>query len=327
LSFYAGTWADVFYQSGTAGAWSGSSPFTWQAGDKIIIKVSVPIAQWTSNVNMASDFTEYASNSNTADVMEDAFVPANNVLGSGGSLLPNFAVNAGIFIRFVKPSQPVQFSDAYEVEVKEPNSHWTKTTQNGFGFVNQGSYWYGIGAQALPDGTIRVSFGRASARSDMVASWGAVPTNSNLSWAAFNADGWRWRVRKVSNGNMAEVPPVVRAEYRNQIVTIAATAFKYDVKVEDTHSAYDKTTGIFTVPIAGVYAFDVSWQNSAGATGTFYYKINITSIPLCNISAGYLMSVSFNLRLSVGDIVKVYQADNPPAVQSAAVLSITRIGS
>ena len=120
----------------------------------------------------------------------------------------------------------------------------------------QGDYIYGVGISPTDTSTptdIYVSFGNG----------GRLPLNSTYATAGAPIQAWlansglRWRLRKVSNGNMAEQPRMVRAEYNTssgQTVDTASTVINFDNKVEDTHNAV--TTGVnweFTVPMDGVY--------------------------------------------------------------------------
>jgi len=307
------------------------------------ITFSVPIAQWTSNVNMASDFTEYVSNSNTADAEEAAFVPANNVLGSGGSLFPNISAGIGTYTRHVKFSRPIQATDTFEVDFYSSDG-WVPLDIRLGTMQRQGSYLCGLRVERRVDPyVVAVMFGR-NGYEFTTGSYAGVSTST---WASLFAAGFRWRVRKVSNGNMAEVPPVVRAEYYGksaQTCTNGSTVnIIYTTKREDTHSGYNTTTGGYTFPIDGVYQINARFVIASYTTNYTDMRFNITaggttfcSQMLSQNAAGFVgCFVNGSIRAKAGDIVflswsQISGASRDTlggATDALHGVTITRIGS
>jgi len=251
-------------EAGGISPWGNLVPFTWNTSGalNIILSASVPIAQWTSNVNMASDFTEYASNSNSSGTTEP-YTPANIVKGSEGALIPNYySATLGSIDRFVT-FNTYSSTDLVLLEIYNPSTKtWLNHLNMGFGYMYDAiSHYSGIQLLQYGATTFKISFGNCGG-----TSW-----TSAYQFNTLYSAGWRWRVRKVSNGNMAEVPTLVHAEYTNpynafQTPTTAQT-FRFTTKVEDTHSAYNTTTGEYTVPVGGVYRVAVNMGESAGAAG------------------------------------------------------------
>lgn len=80
---------------------------------------------------------------------------------------------------------------------------------------------------------------------------------------------------------------------------------KYDTVVFDTHGAYSTVTGLFTVPVAGVY--EIAAGHSMNASGGSYIKLNSTAVAYVGTnSAGNYISGSYMLRANAGDTIGIY---------------------
>jgi hypothetical protein len=216
---------------------------------RIRFTMSVYCSQWTSNINLTSDFTEYASNSNTANATESAYVPENNVLGAGGSSVPLLSVATGSANRYVQFQRQYSPTDRFEVEFSDGNG-WVPASQRVGSWNVQKNYYYGVKAYGQPDlKTVCVEWGSGGYDPSGISSFGTAGFNS---WAGLST--WRWRVRKVSNGNMAET--------RNDFIT-ATTGERIHKKIlRGTTSA----TAPGTVSIS--HGLDVS--KIIGFTGGIY---------------------------------------------------------
>jgi hypothetical protein len=142
--------------------------------------------------------TEYASNSNTADATETSYVSANNVLGNGGSLIPNIAAGTGSYARYVRFNTPYQITDTFIIDVyDEWNDVWEPLDLRLYPFVVQGNYQYG--ARLVPGSNkyeFVVNFGRGGYVANST-SFGVAGTP----WTSLYSLGWKWCVRKVSMVN------------------------------------------------------------------------------------------------------------------------------
>ncbi len=245
---------------GSAATPFGSSSFNALIGSSQVFSFmfSVRIAQWTSNVNLASDFTEYAYNSDTTS----ADNTTSFAYGSEGALIPNIPAGNKQRKR-IKFKTPIKITDAILLEVRNPASKGWDSFSNTFGdCVWQGLLSSGVEVQAIEGSSdsLDIYFGQLGyVCSNTVY---AATTGMTSSWSSLYTAGWRWRVRKVSNGNMAEVPPVVRAEYvlgtPSSFPYGDVTTINYNTKAEDTHNAV--TTGTawkFTAPIDGIYSISL----------------------------------------------------------------------
>jgi len=302
---------------------------------------TVPIAQWTSNVNLASDFTEYAYNYSTTetdDITSFAY-------GTEGAVIQTFAPSGIDFItkrvRFLNsilPTDDIQVQLLIDGQWINLGDSFMNFGSNDAGTVFHGIYPYGV----VGDGkSIDVKFT-------------STPYFGG-SWAAEGRAGRRWRVRKVSNGNMAEVPPLVRAKYVPTAVAIGVsnTIIQFNTKVEDTHNAV--TTGTswrFTAPISGVYS--VTGFAEAGAVnltssvyGEVYFTLYVNGIGAGHIGGKYVYPAATmpnvwgvggaftgTIRLNAGDYFDIRFGWSTGHLTSAATWSvspshieITRIGS
>lgn len=312
---------------------------------EIHFQIRVPIAQWTPNTNLATDFTEYASNSSSTDANDTT----SFVYGSGGSV--------GIFgitslstprTKRVQFQRAIQVTDKLELEIFSPVTNtWFPATGCSINGTSMGSWtWlqqntttYGITLLPVSGALnqIDVLFGQFS--SSGVTSYGG----SGSSWNNAIFSAYRWRVRKISNGNMAEQLPVVRAHYNgvNQANNNVVAVINYPTKVEDTHNAV--TTGSswkFTAPVSGVYlvTFVLGYSGSASVNGAAIlykngvaFEDNLTNLLNQTVLPGgafsyYGGSASTTIRLNIGDYIQLEAGTVSSQTFTHGFITISRIG-
>jgi hypothetical protein len=292
----------------------------------IQIDALVPIAQWTTNINLATDFTEYAYSSDVVTTAGNISSGASTVYGPEGIAIASFdSVTANSKTqKTITWRRPIQVTDKVFLEIQPAgNTAWIDANACTEIYRQYNNTWiFGAEIVSSSGSTTVVAFGNGG-RMASNATYAA----AGATWAGINT--WKWRVRKVSNGNMAETPPVVRAEYNNNAVnTTPDTQINYQTKVEDTHSAV--TVGAswkFTAPISGVYLVetDLAGVTGAGAIRLFkngsWYRVITTS------STTAFVSASATVRLVSGDYIDIRPQSNGIAAQGVGAITITRIGS
>jgi len=294
---------------------------------------TVPIAQWTTNINLATDFTEYASNDGSGGIAANTNYSTGSVQGISGSTAPAInavTVSAGQFTGYVVTfARPVQVADKIDVEIVTTagTTQWYNSAV-AWPWVVQGAARYGI--------TWNYYSADTSGKSILVMFGNGGPANTSTYGLAGGVawTGIKWRVRKVSNGNMAEVPPVVRADYYSADAAAVNVAINFSTKAEDTHSAVTTGAGVwkFTAPIAGMYSVKVNIQ----ATSVNLYELRkggatttpIQSIIAYNSGAGTGQAVgTTDIRLVAGDYIDVRDITAANLVYATSRIQIVRIGT
>lgn len=326
------------------------------AGDYVNIEFRAPIAQWTSNVNLASDFQEFAFNTqatiNTNDTTSFGY-------GSGGT--PILANTAATFydVRFNKPILP---TDMIIVELRSKQTGQWISLQNAGWPANAGSATFSLLASGFvptgfaATGIAIVDVGTSNSVRVIFNALSSYLGTTNYSWANLTASPFgydRWRVRKISNGNMAEVPPVVftRVWNNNTSQSVptpgAQTTVLHNTKEEDTHNAYNTSTGVWTCPVAGLYAIQtgVIWSYINAAAGSvkrlYIIKNGLLVAQDRNqtysttpVNALIQQTTRRTVRLSVGDTITSRVVDDTYGTSLLATtdssytyLELTRIGN
>jgi hypothetical protein len=246
------------------------------SGQKLSFYASFPIAQWTSNINLVQDFQEFASNSTTLGAAGTAY-DTGMVSGQNGSLIPNSIVS-NVLTGFsttryrINFTKPISTLDSLFLEVSYMNGPWFPSSQltggGGIQYLSTAAYGMGISAAALGSNSLHVIFGNAGMYS--TGSYGA----AGGSWVDVGTN-WRWRVRKVSNGNMAEAPmlttqlPALSGRLGNQGVFTGPGRIPWLEMLTNKGMGiltYDSTNRRFYVSQAGEYHVTLSLFGHTGAT-------------------------------------------------------------
>lgn len=132
--------------------------------------------------------------------------------------------------------------------------------------------------------------------------------------------------------NMAEQPPVVRAEYRGSNTVVGTNNIIYgsspDSFSEDTHDAYNDTTGVYTVKVPGIYdySFDI-FSSVAGEAAVYIDSVEHRRREIG--SSGERVQISGSVRCSIGQEISIQPLGSTAAVDNTAVskMIIERKGS
>ena len=186
---YTGYWASGGFSFGTSAM---NAQFT----------CSVPISQWTTNINLVTDFTEYASNTD-ATAANDSTHFVNGSQGAAGIIGVTNTAGTAYYktIQFIKP---MQATDLKVIELYNPSSStWSASDLN---FDNTGNLVIGTryipyGASGIPGGMCLQEISSTQIR---VWFFGYPFGYSGTTWANAAFSGVKWRVRKTSQGNFAE---------------------------------------------------------------------------------------------------------------------------
>jgi hypothetical protein len=310
--FVAVSAGSVFLRTGAGGFWRLDGVGSAQAiNDSSTGSLRVVLTRVIKNINTASDFTEYASNSDTSSSSDTT----SFAYGKEGNLVPSQTTLAtGTIDKYIQFKTPIQPTDIITIEFNTGNN-WVLS--NPFGYTAEGSYRYGAYVEILDSSTCKVLFGNGGGLSS-----GSTRGALGTTWNIFHELGWKWRVRKVSNGNMAEQPPIVRAEYEDTSGQSISTSFaitQFDTEIEDTHNMVTTGTGWkATAPINGVYTISVGilTDSESWASGTYKVQLEL----YINDVADKFITFSYGgaysgrdredgyctVRLSKGDYIGVY---------------------
>lgn len=239
----------------------------------------VPIAGLGVNANLASDFVEYAYNSSATDA-DDTSSYVNGpsaIVGATGPIrtttLTAMRKKRCVWLRAMQPNDEITLEiwDGYAwFEVDYAGVFSTGGGTRSIPFLSAAAAMasntiVGMGLISVNSTTVDVIFGKYAV-SDYAS--------NSSEWSSTNfLTGTKWRLKKKSSGNMAEVPPLVYALYRGAVATVVNGTVKFPTKLQDTHNAFNTSTGLFTAPIKGFYKVGIAGLNN-GSTINPYVQVN-----------------------------------------------------
>ena len=316
----------------------GSSGYGLNGSRRYGYVAEVPIAQWTSNVNLASDFQEFAFNTQAAINTNDT---TSFGYGSGGT--PILANTADLTYYDVSFTRPIQPTDLMKLELRSKvDGSWIDSSLayvpslfamvsfQFMAFDSSVATFKGVNISRVAENKVRVQFFSECAGKASVVSGGIV---SNKSWAQIvaAADGYdRWRVRKISNGNMAEVPPLIHLETGDNAAAASGAPIIWSSKVEDPYNMLNLSTGIITVPLDGLYDISIgSLTSNVSETEIMTAAVNNVEIArvAIGVTSGSKWGTPCKLRVRKGDQIKINHSVAASRTYTNARMTITRIGS
>jgi hypothetical protein len=182
-------------------AHAGSSFLPMSTITELHVAFTVPITQWSNNINLVSDFTEYAWNTTTTTTTDQS--GTNNGYGTQGALIQAFAPSGTAnIVKRCSFQRPIQPTDLIVLEIND-GSGWA-TIPNGSSIssgptpttssTSSSPVYYGVNLQILNSTQVDVYF------------W-AYANLASQPWSGVSTS--RWRVRKTSQGNFAEQTPAL----------------------------------------------------------------------------------------------------------------------
>jgi len=251
-------------------------------GEFSYVQFSVPISQWVSNVNLASDFTEYAYNTSTSTSTDTT----NFGYGPEGALIQDFA-QSGIdsISKHGRFTRPLTGRDIVILEVDNGTGRWQDVAGRvPISWNDAGTTVYGANFQLTGAYDFVVNFHSKA--------------NSHQPWADYTV--YRWRVRKVSNGNMAEVPTQIYINKSTTPVLADTGAGIIESGGDDIDGRYIKY-GDGTMMCYGSSSITCSsgYANGFGSTsGSTYYGTGTITFPASfhtapNISMAQTSNVAY----------------------------------
>lgn len=250
---------------GSAGVYSlanGSSILG--SGDTLSYSFRVPIAQWTSNVVLAVNTTEYASNSSTSSSNDTT----SFVNGPAGSLIPTItaATGAASVTKGVQFVNPILVTDSLVFEIQfQGSGPWIPLGENHdyAAGIFQGGSGYGMSIRnpgGLATNRINADFGTGGTNTGNASFGGAgssYPSNS----------GDRWRIRKTSGPNAMQLSGTIIGQQNN----VAQLAGYVGETISSTNSSGVSTSSTVVTNVTSITLTPGSWivtgmVNLAGAT-------------------------------------------------------------
>jgi hypothetical protein len=283
---------------------------------------AIPVAQWSSNVNLIQSQTEFAYNTDTAVAADDT---TSFAYGPSGTAFVSIS-SGSVVKKRVRFKQPIQITDKIEVEVNNgngwqslPYADTSSTIIENFNLYDgAAAEYYGLGYKIVNSTDVDVVFGGS----------GRAVSNGAFTWAGVTS--FKWRVRKSAGSATGEVAPFVGAKYNTSVAATVSSAdpFQWSTKDYDTHNAV--TTGSswkFTAPISGYYSIKAVCANSSGAEAITLYKngslVNyIGTMPVSNATLGCA-----EIKLEQGDYIDVRTVNSVTGIGSANYyVAISKIG-
>ncbi len=306
------------------------------SGNSFTFIARVPIAGWSSNVQMSSD-TDTRVVRTTVSPSVGASVGANAKIG---------------FNTIVKDSHGT-FSTAdnrYTVAVSGTYSHTGTLLYGASGALTTATaslYKNGILVKsqyiAVPNGA---SFGVPfSFQDDAVAGDYYEIFGSNSTAATLSAGSSQWNIERLSGPSVIAANETVSLVYTSTAGTAipivgSAVAFTFTTKDHDTHNAFVAGTGIFTAPVSGKYSFSVQYSTYSSTVNSYFLQAkkngtifaNSVMVRTAAVASHMAPALTRTVSLNAGDTLQFFigadgAGQNLGGLAEDQFVSIERIGN
>lgn len=144
-----------------------------------------------------------------------------------------------------------------------------------------------------------------------------------------------WEIIQIPSLSVTSTPATVAASVYLAAATSfsGSTAIIYDTPQYDTNAAYSTVTGVYTVPVSGIYRLSVVAACITAAAQTLYVAKNGTGVTyLCTVNtSAFTLSGSTSVQCLAGDQLAIYTDSSialsaPDATAIKNQLSIEKVG-
>jgi hypothetical protein len=286
------------------------------AGEVITVNARIPIQGWSSNVQMSSDtdtrvvaFYGYLSNNYS--------VSANNPIVYNTTLKDThaaYSTSTGLY------TVPVTgfYNVAVTMDVNNTAAIYIGHNSSADKYI---AYQASANTVSVGSGIIFANAGdtiSATCNTTCTVNGGSSPYVNALS------------INRLSGPSVIAATESVNARYNQptNVSVTASSAFAYSTKNFDTHSAYNTSTGIYTVPVSGKY--QVIARLFIGANQYLNVFVNGTAMSQGDSSGSTTAATIFDIvQVNAGDQITIVPLVSGTTVGGAYLsnFSISRIGN
>lgn len=297
---------------------TATNPVTFASGDRVVLRLYLPIAGWSSNVQMSSD-------TDTRVIAAKYSLTSDNAPGAGGTMAFNekvFDTSGSMNTSTYKYTCPVP--GYYEVGglFQSTGGASNVLVQKNDAAIADGpntNYLCSVPTSGLAAGQTVVSCNAGDTLK--IVSESAITYESDNVYVYF---------RRISGPSIVAATEKIQAVYKiaSGVSTGTSSPIDFATKVTDTHSAV--TTGAswkFTAPAAGTYLITATLAISAGTAEIRVYKNGSDGgLVLFDANATYSLSGSAQIDLVAGDYIDLRSASSVTLLNNSRYnISISRI--
>lgn len=305
---------------------SSTAPVTVASGDKLFLSYTVPIAGWSSNLQLSEDF-------GGRDIAFKAYLgsAANHTSLSGFQKVPLDTVEfdttnswSTVDDRFNVPESGYYYITSLTSfgTISDTKSAQSNIYVNGS--ISLRGTLYSNGAtdtiMSLASGVIYLTKGQ------YVESYGYQTDSASEAYSTGSSRTYLSGFKLASPQTLAgsEIVACSYTSNSGQAVTNGNTVV-YEDLLYDTHGSYNTSTGIYTVPLSGKYKVS-GGVLSASVVAALGNALSITAVTVSTTKAGqldvcqnvasrnYSSTVSCSFNLSKGETIQIKFDESLPAV-------------
>ncbi|MBL7544308.1 MAG: hypothetical protein JNL11_10845 [Bdellovibrionaceae bacterium] len=306
--------------------WTSAVPITWQSGDRISAFVEVPIVGWTSSTQMSNSY-------DSRKIKFRASGQPSGTLTTGFNLVTYPTVNGDTTASYSSGTWTAPTSDWYDVSASiEANQNWTAGNNLGIQIWANGVSVAMNYAQA-PRTTNYGFQSKVSANSIYLL---AGQTIQIRAYSDGSGGGYSeqvpganyFTVSRSSDSQVLSATAKIVATYKTLSSTTitSGTALRCTSKVEDSHNAYNTTTGAYVVPEEGTYVLTVSGINAGATTDVKLFVNGVDQGVFGSLSNGTgRQSITVQYPLLSGDSVTLVPQASSSASDTVGWFTIIKV--